>query len=245
MITKKEFFAILNDENNKIGVTAHMAVYESRLIPALIIRQNGAPNVCLSSHRSSKVLHATFAKYNTWLNEWLAERAASAEARMIEEDHAEALEMDNAEMSRRCRDAVFSCSLDGFGRRVIVEAAHGEALEYNAQFDSVEYPTVTRDCLCEARTMNRYVGNADLIPDSGFCQTDRDYLLAVNARLHPELLAFDIQEAHAKALTMNAELDEEIASIDQLVPDEDKKPLFKAVASHFIVGCPAELPELK
>lgn len=52
-----------------------------------------------------------------------------------ETDHAETLVVDDAEMSRRCRDAVFFGSLDSFGRRVIVEAAHGEALAFNEEFD--------------------------------------------------------------------------------------------------------------
>jgi hypothetical protein len=51
-------------------------------------------------------------------------------------DHDEALAM-NAEFDqvkvRRCRDAVFFGSLDAFGRRVVVEAAHGEALEMDKQ----------------------------------------------------------------------------------------------------------------
>lgn len=138
MITKKEFFAILKDENNKIGVTAHIAVCEhDGFMPMLIIEQHKAPNAFLSSHRSRTVLHATFAKYNAWLNEWLAERAAAAEVRMVEEDRAETLVVDDAEMSRRCRDAVFFGSLDSFGRRVIVEAAHGEALALNVELDEV------------------------------------------------------------------------------------------------------------
>lgn len=98
---------------------------------------------------------------------------------------------------------------DMVARNVMFEAdaAHTEALAYNAQFDSVEYPTVTKECFHEARDMNRYVGNADLLPQSGFCQADRDYLLAVNARLHPDLLAFDVSEAHAEAREMNVWMD--------------------------------------
>lgn len=75
------------------------------------------------------------------------------------------------------------------------------------QANGVEYPTASAEAFQEAREMNRYVGNADLLPQSGFCQADRDYLLAVNARLHPDLLAFDVSEAHAEALVMNAEID--------------------------------------
>lgn len=87
------------------------------------------------------------------------------------------------------------------------QKAHAEALEMNAQFDSVEYPTVTAECYHEARVMNRYIGNADLIPSSGFCQADKDYLLGVNARLRPDLLAYDIRTAHEEALDINAKFD--------------------------------------
>lgn len=122
MLTKAAFFALLNDANNKIGVTAHIAEFAEG---DLIIRQNGAPNCALSTHRTHKTTVAAFNKYNAWLNQWFELQAA----------HAEALEMDLEFVANRCRDAVFFGSLDAFGRRVIVEAAHGEALAMNAAHD--------------------------------------------------------------------------------------------------------------
>lgn len=74
---KSEFFAILNNENNKIGVTAHIAVFGGN---ELIIRQTGAPNSYLSAHRATTTLNAAFTKYNSWLNEWFVIQAAHAEA---------------------------------------------------------------------------------------------------------------------------------------------------------------------
>lgn len=68
----------------------------------------------------------------------------------------------------------------------------------------MEYPEVTADCLHEARMMNRLIGNADQIPQSGLCQADRDYVLGVNARLYPELLAYDVQQAHAEAINIES-----------------------------------------
>lgn len=75
MKTKAQFFAILNDTNNKIGVTAHIAVFGGN---ELIIRQTGAPNSYLSAHRATTTLNAAFTKYNTWLNEWFVIQAAHA-----------------------------------------------------------------------------------------------------------------------------------------------------------------------
>lgn len=162
MMTKTAFFALLNDKENRIGVTAHIAARtNSNGTQSLFIEQTGAPNAGLSNHKAHTATIAAFAKYNTWLNEWFMAQAAAAQARIdllaeIEADHAEgeavvaainnditvgiahaeALAM-NAEFDqvkvRRCRDAVFFGSLDAFGRRVIVEAAHGEALEMDKQ----------------------------------------------------------------------------------------------------------------
>lgn len=134
MITKKEFFAILNDENNKIGVTAHIAVCEHEgFMPMLIIEQSKAPNTFLSSHRLESSLKSAFEKYNAWLNEWFEKRAAATEAGVAEAAHGEALAMDAAFMGDRCRDAVFFGSLDYTQRRIIVEAAHEEALTINEE----------------------------------------------------------------------------------------------------------------
>lgn len=77
MLTKTAFFAILNDANNRIGDTAHIAEFAEG---DLIIRQHGAPNCALSMHRYPSTTAAAFAKYNAWLNEWFTTRAA-AEAR--------------------------------------------------------------------------------------------------------------------------------------------------------------------
>lgn len=85
MLTKTAFFAILNDANNRIGDTAHIAEFAEG---DLIIRQDGAPNCALSMHRYPSTTAAAFAKYVAWLNEWLAARAAEAQASI------DALEME-------------------------------------------------------------------------------------------------------------------------------------------------------
>lgn len=76
MMTKTAFFALLNDKENKIGVTAHVAVYkDGNGNTSLIISQTGAPNAWLSNHKSDATLQAAFTKYNAWLNEWFTAQA--------------------------------------------------------------------------------------------------------------------------------------------------------------------------
>lgn len=92
MLTKTAFFALLNDANKRIGVTAHIkAVEEANGTQSLIISQNSAPNSYLSNHKSHTTTFAAFKKYNAWLNEWFEAATAKAE---VELAHAEALEMD-------------------------------------------------------------------------------------------------------------------------------------------------------
>lgn len=109
MITKTEFFALLNDANNRIGVTAHIAAIElANGHQELIIKQNGAPNAFLSKHKAHSTTVAAFTKYNAWLNEWFSAQA-------------EALVMDAARDVRDVRDAnatamgadVVSCTIHG------------------------------------------------------------------------------------------------------------------------------------
>lgn len=77
MITKNEFFAMMNDEENQIGATARVALYdEGKGKTTLIIRQDGAPNAELSTHRSAAKVNEAFSKYSEWLNEWFLVRAA-------------------------------------------------------------------------------------------------------------------------------------------------------------------------
>jgi len=78
-MNKSQFFAILIDANNKIGVTAHIKAIDN----TLIICQNGAPNTYLSSHRSETTMITTFTKYNKWLNEWFSIQTAHTEALII------------------------------------------------------------------------------------------------------------------------------------------------------------------
>lgn len=88
MITKSAFFALLNDANNKIGVTAHIAAVENANgTQSLIIRQNGAPNAGLSNHKAHTTTIAAFTKYNAWLNEWFELQAAHAEALTMNTTH--------------------------------------------------------------------------------------------------------------------------------------------------------------
>lgn len=117
---KSEFFAILNNENNKIGVTAHIAVFGDN---ELIIRQTGAPNSFLSSHRATTTLTAAFTKYNTWLNEWFT----------IQTAHTEALEMEAAaeRILTRLTSPHYSHLWDGLPektRAAAINAAHDAAL---------------------------------------------------------------------------------------------------------------------
>lgn len=76
MISKTEFFAILNEENNRVGVTAHIAARtNSNGTQSLFIEQTGAPNTGLSHHKAHTTTIAAFKKYNAWLNEWFEGRA--------------------------------------------------------------------------------------------------------------------------------------------------------------------------
>lgn len=80
-MTKTAFFALLNDKENRIGATAHVAVHtDGNGNTALIIRQHSAPNAYLSSHKATTTLNAAFAKYNTWLNEWFMAQTQAAAA---------------------------------------------------------------------------------------------------------------------------------------------------------------------
>lgn len=130
MLTKNEFFQTLRDIRANITTRICIRV-ENKTFTGLVAEQTSAPNAFLSRHKDDAALAKAFAKYDAWLNEWFMNLDA-----MIAADHAEALAM-NAEFDqvkvRRCRDAVFFGSLDAFGRRVIVEAAHGEALEMDKQ----------------------------------------------------------------------------------------------------------------
>lgn len=102
MITKSQFFAMLNDKENRVGVTAHIATFEeANGSISLIVKQNGAPNFGLSTHRATTTTAAAFTKYNTWLNEWFTAQAEAAQARIdllaqTEAAHAEALAINEA-----------------------------------------------------------------------------------------------------------------------------------------------------
>lgn len=76
MLTKAAFLAILDDTNSKIGVTAHVAVFEeTNGNQSLIIKQTGAPNAFLSTHKTETKAREVFTKYNAWLNEWFTQQA--------------------------------------------------------------------------------------------------------------------------------------------------------------------------
>lgn len=124
MMTKTEFFALLNDKENRIGVTAHIAARtNSNGTQSLFIEQTGAPNAGLSNHKAHTTTIAAFNKYNAWLNEWFMAQAAAAQARIdllaeIEADHAEG-------------EAVVAA----INNDITVGIAHAEALEVNAIID--------------------------------------------------------------------------------------------------------------
>jgi len=96
MLTKTAFFALLNDTNNRIGVTAHIAMFEeANGNLSVILKQTGNNNggirrVGLSTHKAATTFNAAFAKYNAWLNEWFVAQAEAVEAQ-IEAAHTEAL----------------------------------------------------------------------------------------------------------------------------------------------------------
>lgn len=95
MTTKTELFAELNDKENRVNATAHIAVYkDGNGNTSVIVRQHSAPNIWLSNHKSDTTTAAAVAKYTAWLNEWVAAQAEAAQARAdllaeIEADHAE------------------------------------------------------------------------------------------------------------------------------------------------------------
>lgn len=144
MLTKTEFFQILRDIRANITTRICIRV-ENKTFTALVAEQTSAPNEFLSRHKDDAALDKAFAKYDAWLNEWFMSLDA-----MIAADHDEALAMNaeiHAEKVSRCRDAVFFGSLDSFGRRVIVEAAHAEALEMN---ESMPRAIIVGDIHCSS-----------------------------------------------------------------------------------------------
>lgn len=126
MITKAAFFAMLNDKENRVGVTAHIATFEeANGFVSVIVKQQSAPNFGLSMHRLDAAAQAAFTKYNTWLNEWLAAQAEAARA------HAEALEM-NIQISNQ------KIVADAYRQPVnkhLVELDHAEALEIDRAYN--------------------------------------------------------------------------------------------------------------
>lgn len=74
----------------------------------------------------------------------------------------------------------------------------------------------------EARLINRLIGNVDLLPEYGLkyglTPDDFDYVLSQTERLHPGMLATDIETAHAAALEENDDFDGIIR--DGLTPEQ-------------------------
>lgn len=128
MMTKTAFFALLNDKENRIGVTAHVAVYnDANGNTCLIISQNGAPNAWLSNHKSDTALQSAFTKYNTWLNEWFTAQANAVRERAESiNDFLTELEADHAE-----GEAVVAA----INNDIDAGIAHAEALEINEAFN--------------------------------------------------------------------------------------------------------------
>lgn len=144
MITKSQLFAMLNDKENRIGVTAHVAVYnDANGNTSLIIRQNGAPNAWLSNHKSDTALQSAFTKYNTWLNEWFTAQAEAAQARM---DAGRITDITEAyEMAKSINDFLLALEEDHAEGEAVVAAidndiasgvAHAEALAINEALDA-------------------------------------------------------------------------------------------------------------
>ncbi|QDH45805.1 hypothetical protein PSKM_gp48 [Pantoea phage vB_PagM_PSKM] len=165
MTTKTELFAELNDKENRVNATAHIAVYkDGNGNTSVIVRQHSAPNIWLSNHKSDATTAAAVAKYTTWLNEWVAAQAETAQVRAdlmaeIEADHAEgeaivadinndiaagiahaeALEEDRQRQIEADRAAGRPVDEEGNDTREWcgndIEAAHAEALEVNKVLD--------------------------------------------------------------------------------------------------------------
>lgn len=73
MMNKAEFLSELKNEENRIGATARIAKYEEGKGKfSVIVKQDGAPNLWLSSHKSTAAFDASAEKYSAWLNEWMA-----------------------------------------------------------------------------------------------------------------------------------------------------------------------------
>lgn len=182
MITKTEFFAMLNDANNQIGVTAHIAAIElANGHQELIIRQNGAPNTFLSKHKAHSTTIAAFTKYNAWLNEWFTAQPETAQAEALEMD----AEIDAAK--EVMRDAAFNAYwLDCDTMKLVKaqaqwHAMHAEALEVNEAMGT--------EAQAEAELFN-------LLRYSQFWG-GMDYAARRDA----------VEEAHTEALGMNAAFD--------------------------------------
>lgn len=166
MMTKTELFAELNDKENRVNATAHIAVYkDGNGNTSVIVRQHSAPNIWLSNHKSDTTTAAAVAKYTTWLNEWVAAQAEAAQARAdllaeIEADHAEgeavvaaintdiaagiahaaALEEDRQRQIEADRAAGRPVDEEGNDTREWcgndIQAAHAEALQVNKAMDA-------------------------------------------------------------------------------------------------------------
>lgn len=65
-----------------------------------------------------------------------------------------------------------------------------------------------------ARKIDRLIGNADQLPEFGrkygLTPDDFDYVLSQTERLHPGMLAADIEAAHGEALAINSALDDSL-----------------------------------
>lgn len=155
MTTKTQFFAMLNDKENRLNDTAHIAVYaDANGNTSVIVSQQSAPNIWLSNHKSTSTTAAAVAKYTAWLNEWFTAQAEAEQARIdllaqIEADHAEgeavvaAINNDIAagiahaealQMDRQMhQDEFFNAA--PMMRGVWVNLNHAEALADNAEYD--------------------------------------------------------------------------------------------------------------
>lgn len=124
MTTKTELFAELNDKENRVNATAHIAVYkDGNGNTSVIVRQHSAPNIWLSNHKSDATTAAAVAKYTTWLNEWVAAQAETAQVRA---DLMAEIEADHAEGEAIVAD---------INNDIAAGIAHAEALEVNKVLD--------------------------------------------------------------------------------------------------------------
>lgn len=90
-----------------------------------------------------------------------------------------------------------------------IEAAHSEALAMNEEMTAATRVLDIDEAFDQARKIDRMIGNLDWLPacvvPNGFTPADCDYIIALNRRLAPGLMACDLLTAESAAYEMDVQ----------------------------------------